>query len=145
MHLDKFKDIKSQRLWRWFEKLQKYDFTISYAPSKKNPSDALSRLPRVDDELVNTLPENCEAAFTVNSTEISEQLQPAINITNSKLKEAQEADATIITAKEWVLNGTRPDTSTNLTSELLTYYNSFDRLKVESDILYRSYLYILFG
>ncbi|MCP4458083.1 MAG: hypothetical protein GY816_08685, partial [Cytophagales bacterium] len=137
LHLDKFKDIKSQRLWRWFEKLQKYDFTISYAPSKKNPSDALSRLPRVDDELVDTLPENCEAAFTVNSTEISEQLQPAITLTNSKLKEAQEADATIITAKEWVLKGTRPDTSTNLTSELLTYYNSFDRLKVESDILYR--------
>ena len=64
LHLERFKNIKTNRLWRWFETLQKYDFSISYSPSKQNPSDALSRLPKVDDALIDTLPACAEVDRT---------------------------------------------------------------------------------
>ena len=48
LHLDTFKNQKNDRLWRLFESLQKFEFTISYSPSKQNPSDALSRLPMIN-------------------------------------------------------------------------------------------------
>ena len=145
LHLDKLKDIQSQRLWRWFEKLQKYDYKITYSPSKSNPSDALSRLPRTDDDLANTIPPNCEDVMAISPQDMSTESQFAVSMTNDTIKDAQKSDSTIITVKEWIAAGQKPDKSTNLTPELKKYYNSFDRLKVENDVLYRHWQPMLTG
>ena len=58
LHLDKFKNIQSKRLWRWFKKLQSYKYIIKYCPSEQNPSDALPRLPTSTDPLITTVPLN---------------------------------------------------------------------------------------
>ena len=34
LHLDTFRNKKNDRLWRWFETLQKFEFTISHKPSR---------------------------------------------------------------------------------------------------------------
>ena len=44
LHLENFKNIQTNRLWRWFETLQKFDFDISYSPSKQNPRVSSSHL-----------------------------------------------------------------------------------------------------
>ena len=139
LHLDKLKDIKSQRLWRWFEKLQKYDYKITYSPSKKNPSDALSRFPRHDDELIDTIPHNCEAVAAVTSTDIAQVIRPAAVMTDQTLCEAQGSDSDIITVRLWISSGGKPSKSSNLPPSLLTFYHSYDRLRVENDILYREW------
>ena len=72
LHLENFKDIRNNRLWRWFETLQKYEFTVSYWKSKSNPSDALSRLVRTDDKLFNTLPANTDSGPQNDSNSVHE-------------------------------------------------------------------------
>ena len=139
LHLDKFKDIKSQRLWRWFEKLQKYDYKITYSPSKQNPSDALSRLPRTDDELIDTLPKNSEAVISVNVTNAETLAESAPSLTDNTMINQQNCDISIMTVKQWLSDGNRPETSSQLTPELHKYYNSFARLQVQSGLLYREW------
>ena len=94
LHLDKFKNVQSNRLWRWFEKLQNYKFTITYCPSKQNSSDALSRLPSASDPLIKTVPLN---AVTKASPE--KKGHTIVFLPNKKILTAQSDDTTISTVK----------------------------------------------
>jgi hypothetical protein len=40
-------------LWRWFQTLMQYQFTVKYVPGPKNIADCPSRLPRTNDKLFN--------------------------------------------------------------------------------------------
>ena len=163
LHLDTFKNQKNDRLWRWFESLQKFDFTISYSPSKQNPSDALSRLPMVNDKLIDTLPpcaeinrpntqpskiisslvaQNADVSVSDNNEAVRPSKSPNLPVVeykNDKLENAQDIDDTIKTVKAWILNGSKPPSTSGLTSDLKTYYSSFDRLKIDQNILVRSW------
>ena len=163
LHLDTFKNQKNDRLWRWFESLQKFEFTISYSPSKQNPSDALSRLPMINDELIDTLPpcaeidrpniqppnmisslveQNFELSVSDNdeNTGVSKSpCLPVVEYENNKIGNAQDSDDTIKTVKSWILNGSKPPSTSGLTTDLKTYYSSFDRLKIDQSILVRSW------
>ena len=135
LHLDKFKATKNDRLWRWFETLQNYKFTVEYAPTAKNPSDALSRLPRHDDPLVHTLPESDKAEIgTVNDdtpqSNESDRSQPFVTFQNETLKSAQENDRVLSTVKSWLTSGDKPKSSSALNRDLYTYYHSYDRLSL---------------
>ena len=73
LHLGTMKGRKSPKLWRWFQSLEQYRFTVEYRPSKQNPSDALSRLPKTNDPLLHALPDNAEIMKTkhVNAATVS--------------------------------------------------------------------------
>ncbi|KAL5267283.1 hypothetical protein ACHWQZ_G004352 [Mnemiopsis leidyi] len=152
LHLDKFKATKNDRLWRWFETLQNYQFTVEYAPTAKNPSDALSRLPQHDDPLVHTLPESEKAeiisvhdvgtqANEPCSTDKSQSVSPQnfVSFHNDSLKLAQENDRVLSTVKSWLTSGEKPKSSSRLNRDLYTYYHSFERLSLKNDVLYRSW------
>ena len=146
LHLDKFKATKNDRLWRWFETLQNYKFTVEYAPTAKNPSDALSRLPRHDDPLVHTLPESDKAeigtvndATTQSAFDESDRSQPFVTFQNDTLKSAQENDRVLSTVKSWLTSGDKPKSSSALNRDLYTYYHSYDRLSLKNDVIVRSW------
>lgn len=159
LHLETFKNAKNDRLWRWFESLQKFDFTISYCPSNKNPSDALSRLPKSNDTLIDTLPPCAEVDRSREAHEInvvknlnnishnspkSALVQPPvtnsiISFTNKTLETAQNDDITLTTVKSWLLNNSKPENSRSLTQDLKIYYNSYDRLIILENVLCRSW------
>ena len=165
LHLDTFKNAKNDRLWRWFEILQKFEFTISYSPSKQNPSDALSRLPKTNDKLIDTLPQCAEtnrhnphrniAAISKVDTLAAQGCEPSVkddsekpeNISkfpvvkyaNDTIEKAQESDPTLKIVKSWVACGSKPSTSSGLDPNLKTYYRSFDRLKIDENVLVRSW------
>ena len=98
LHLDTFKNQKNYRLWRWFESLQKFDFTISYSPSRQNPSDALSRLPMINDKLIDTLPPCAEIDRPntqppkVASSLVAENVDLTANENNERTKAQQIAN-----------------------------------------------------
>lgn len=150
LKLENYRDIKSDRLWRWFETLADFKFTTEYAPSKQNPSDCLSRLPSVNDPLLETLPANSEAVggarvmagTIVQQPEVTSPVvpeSPLVTFTDSTLREAQARDRVLNIVRTWVIEGKRPGSSNNLSNELYTYYNSFDRLKLRDGVLVRSW------
>ena len=149
LHLENFKATKNDRLWRWFETLQNYKFTVEFAPTAKNPSDALSRLPREDDPLLHTLPENAEVCSVADaSTQSGEpnltrkaksDLSPGINFQNDTLKTAQENDRVLSTVRSWLKTRNKPKSSASLNQDLYTYYNSFERLSLIDDVIHRSW------
>ena len=83
LHLDSFKNSDNKdnkRLWRWFETLHNYKFTVTLKPSKYNPSDGPSRLVQHNDPNISCLPE--KAKVSVNEV---------TNIENNKIpNEANE-------------------------------------------------------
>ena len=147
LHLDSFKNIKNDRLWRWFETLQKYDFTMTYVPSKGNPSDALSRLPRVNDKLIDTLPESAEvyrsqqkASEVIASFDDSVNMRPSVIFSSDKIRKAQEEDSVMRTVKSWIEDSsTLPTSSYNLRDDLYTYFHSKARLKVIDGVICREW------
>ena len=134
LHLEKFKNVQSNRLWRWFEKLQNYKFTITYCPSNQNPSDALSRLPSASDPLIKTVPLNA-----VTKAPPEKKGHTIVFLPNQKILTAQSDDTTISTVKTWMESGEKPNSSSHLTADLYTYYNSFDRLSIRDGILFRKW------
>ena len=46
-----------KKLWRWFQKLSEFDFTVQHLPGISNQSDGPSRLPKSNDPLFSELPE----------------------------------------------------------------------------------------
>ena len=154
LHLDTFRN-KNDRLWRWFEILQKFEFTISHSPSKQNPSDALSRLPKLNDKLINTLPSNAEAHAPNSDSHIAAQVAtslqgtddsshtsphiPTIEYSTDKIQTAQVNDITISTVKAWIIAQTVPKTTEGLSPDQKIYRSSFNRLKVVDDVLLRSW------
>ena len=165
LHLEGFKNIKNNRLWRWFETLQKYDFSISYVPSKENPSDALSRLPRVDDALIDTLPDSAEVdrSNKVHSNAIVEcdnvlanrkvlqseavmcdvkpsDVRPSVNFPNDTICKSQKEDSVMKIVRSWIDDSdSRPKSSYNLRDDLYTYFHSIRRLKVIDDVICREW------
>lgn len=156
LHLDKFKDIKSNRLWRWFEKLQKFDFVVTYTPSKSNPSDSLSRLPMSSDKLFDTLPSNSETvtmptatkspvvaepsadipsgnSLQINSIDVPQDDNMIVSLGHGTLKDALANDADLTVVRSWIENSSRPNKSSDLSPSLSTYYHSFDRLKIDNN------------
>ena len=147
LHLDTFKATKNDRLWRWFETLQNYKFSIEFAPTAKNPSDALSRLPRQNDPLLSTLPENSEVSTVADATTQCESEERHENVVtpgpmsfqNDTLKVAQENDRVLSTVISWLQSGEKPSSSASLNKELYTYYHSFERLSLINNVVHRSW------
>ena len=165
LHLEGFKNIKNNRLWRWFEILQKYDFSISYVPSKGNPSDALSRLPRVNDALIDTLPDCAEVdrsqliekkvlaispgdviddTPTDDSNLVNQSCdgaaRPTLKFSSDKICKAQGEDSDMQIVRSWIDDRScRPTSSYNLHGDLYTYYHSFDRLKLIDGVICREW------
>ena len=147
LHLEGFKNIKNNRLWRWFESLQKYDFTMTYVPSKGDPSDALSRLPRVNDKLIDTLPECAEvdrsqgiASDVIAACNDTVGVRPSVIFSSDKICEAQENDSVMSAVKSWIEDSScLPTSSYNLRDDLYTYYHSVARLKVIDDVICREW------
>ena len=89
--------------------MQKYDFIITYVPSKGNPSDALSRLPRVNDKLIDTLPECAEvdrsqgiASDVIAACNDTVGVRPSVIFSSDKICEAQENDSVMSAVKSWI-------------------------------------------
>ena len=136
-------------------RLQRFDFTISHSPSKQNPSDALSRLPKLTDKLIDTLPSNAEVNAPSSEpkqvAQVSSTLQstgdgykpslhtPTIKYSSDKMKTAQASDSTITTVKSWITAQNTPKTAGGLSPDLKTYRSSINRLKIENDVLFRSW------
>ena len=147
LNLEKFKDIKSDRLWRWFETLQNYKFKVEYTPTSKNPSDALSRLPCKDDPLISTLTNKSEVAsqanfissLSVSNTKNEHYAAPIISFTNEDMKKLQHQDSTLKTVYSWLESGSKPKNSANLNPDLYTYFNSYGRLSLKDGIICRKW------
>ena len=56
-----------------------------------------------------------------------------------KIATAQSNDATISTVISWIQSGNKPKSSSHLTSDLYTYYNSYDRLSIRDGVLFRKW------
>ena len=158
LHLDTFKNSKTDRLWRWFQTLSKFEFSIEHRPSQQNPSDALSRLPKNDDALIDSLPKNAvtdrpnlgkNPIAGICTVEPAEQhtneasnnvKQQTLGFTSDKLQQAQDNDDVLKIVKAWV-NGSveKPKSSYNMQGEMYTYFHSCDRLKIIDNVLCREW------
>ena len=158
LHLEKFKEIKSNRLWRWFETLQKFKFNVIYSPSKLNPSDALSRLPKTNDPLISTLPDNAEidknvivenahvaqivnstATHIINNDPKTDSSGPLIFFPNKTMETAQKDDSALQTVRNWIESDNKPKSCSALCPDLYNYYNSYDRLTIINGVICRKW------
>ena len=130
-----FKDFENPKLWRWFTTLSQFEFDIQYIPSLKNESDGPSRLPRTNDP--NFKP---DIPKQVNMTSLTEPTVGTLNV--QELEKAQQDDETIKLVTSWVKSGQKPNFDNKiqkLDPITKTYYNSFNRLKLHNNILYRTW------
>lgn len=146
LHLDSFKHSDNKRLWRWFETLQNYDFTVTLHPSKANPSDGPSRLVRKDDPGLSYLPERAEVSVNLVSNITPERDGKIINEaselvpwSDNSILSAQQSDTTIKSVISWIELGRRPESSRDLSPDEKTYFNSFDRLSLINGLLHRTW------
>ena len=79
---------------------------------------------------------NLENDITLNITN-SEGMM--IKCTNDTIKVSQRKDAVISTVIKWLETDTRPSSSRDLSPDLYTYYNSYNRLTLINDILHRTW------
>ena len=148
LHLDTFKHSDNKRLWRWFETLQNYKFTVTLSPSRDNPSDGPSRLVQNNDPLIGSLPEKAEVSVdsvdeTVDKAEnvnkILNEDSELVPCTHDSIKQAQRSDPTLTKVIQWVESGQRPESSRELSPDEKTYFNSFSRLSIVDGLLHRSW------
>jgi len=143
LHLDSFKHSDNKRLWRWFETLQNYKFTVTLTPSKSNPSDGPSRLVRNDDSDISCLPERAEVLVNeiTDSTEnkILNEASELVSCSHDSIRLAQRSDPTMAIVIQWVEAGHRPESSIELSHDMKTYFNSFNRLSLVNGLLHRSW------
>ena len=66
-----------------------------------------------------------------------------IKCTDNLIKTAQRSDATLSVVIDWVINDNKPINARALSPECRTYFNSFNRLSLKNDILYRSWEKVL--
>ena len=88
---------------------------------------------------------NESVVMVLTTTESTERnANPVVKfIDNSALASAQNHDPVLSVVKSWVKSNKKPDLKDNKTQklnpDLKTYRDSFDRLKIENNILYRSW------
>lgn len=169
VHWSNFKDFDNPKLWRWFITLSQFEFDTEYVPSSKNESDGPSRLPRSNDPKLDNLSQtsvninkvhvttkstNTNSTKSTNTkstnTDITVQApkhcsfnKPLVTSTDlQKISLAQHTDTTLKTVISWVKAGQKPTLSRDtqkLTPQVKVYYNSFNRLKIKDNILYRTW------
>ena len=167
LHLNKIRNIEhSPKLWRWFQQLSQYKFTVIHRPGKDNPADGVSRLVRNNDVRLAQLPKTSEVdapsvlqlqeevhlepqeeqSKRITSSNSNEAVPVIVNVneimvecTDSTVKEEQQKDPTLSLVFKWLEVGQKPSRCNDLSPEAYTYHNSFARLKLKDGLIYRSW------